>query len=550
MAVPVVRWDQRAVALAELRGTATDRELWEAALAERGWPVLERRGTSVTPVTEARAWYVVEIRFPGSRFRAVTGARQRLEVLAEELHLDLVVEAVDLVVRQPDLRARWQAYERPSPRTARWTRLWRPAVSLLRWGGTGRQISAGAPTQAQALAARPLPGAAPPPAGPVVHRRSLSFRARGGRPRSHTHRGVPLAVLAALFVGLLGAREGSTVNGGIGAPALLTGFGVGIGPFLDPARLAWPGGPVVEAAVEPAWVMTVFAVVTVLVLCRLYLRNRPDWPVLLALLVGTLVYLVVRAVGFVTGSLLIHQVPWGDAALAHVDALAVNVMLVAGLGLLIRQSGWRPVVPWLLPALLPFVPGLLPAVGLSLHATYLAAFEVDLEDVDIAAVDSLAAAAAVLAAMGLWLFVPALLGFARHFHLMVRDRWMGRLFLVLVSVFCCAVGVGGLWEDATTTSFEARLNASGGYTPPPYYGIKPEWVCASPARELGKVPSEGGLLQPERPYLLLGDASGTALLWHTARVPGIPLPDDEGALKIPLASLRLVPAEDPRRPCP
>ncbi|MCY0937448.1 hypothetical protein [Streptomyces sp. H34-S4] len=57
---------------------------------------------------------------------------------------------------------------------------------------------------------------------------------------------------------------------------------------------------------------------------------------------------------------------------------------------------------------------------------------------------------------------------------------------------------------------------------------------------MAQVPVDGGILDPVRPYLSLGDAGGTAVLWD---------PRDEAALKVPLSALRLVPVEAPLQPC-
>ncbi|WP_344327715.1 hypothetical protein, partial [Streptomyces macrosporus] len=181
------RFDQRAVALVELRGTRIECEMFEEALAERGWPVLERRGPTASDVTDGRFWYTVEVRFPGSRSNAVRGARERIEVLSDALLLDLNVEVVDRVVRDPVDRPHWFAYDRPDvhPRTVSlpWHRRWRERWSLweaenLGARDTGRLISATSASAARHLAGRPLPGAAPPP------RRVAARRPMGTRPRT------------------------------------------------------------------------------------------------------------------------------------------------------------------------------------------------------------------------------------------------------------------------------------------------------------------------------------------------------------------------------
>ncbi|MFF4763334.1 hypothetical protein [Streptomyces sp. NPDC001292] len=137
-----VHWDLRAVAQVTVHGTATDQKLFTDALDEQGWIAVGSRVPAVvTALAAGLADYTVEVRFPGSAYCAVTGARQRLEVLAERLSLELTVTAVDLVRGRPDFRPRWTVF-RPAagpqtpPGPGRLERL-RRRVGEVR--GTGRQ---------------------------------------------------------------------------------------------------------------------------------------------------------------------------------------------------------------------------------------------------------------------------------------------------------------------------------------------------------------------------------------------------------------------------
>lgn len=73
-----------------------------------------------------------------------------------------------------------------------------------------------------------------------------------------------------------------------------------------------------------------------------------------------------------------------------------------------------------------------------------------------------------------------------------------------------------------------------------YYGIEPEWVCVDTTDPLDEVPVSCGELGLKRPYLKIGDAGGTAVLWDRRR---------ESALKVPLDKLRMVPAKSARAAC-
>ncbi|MFJ7158371.1 hypothetical protein ACIQUQ_26005 [Streptomyces sp. NPDC101118] len=510
-------WDQRAVALVELRGTTTDSDLFEEALAARGWPVLEKRAGPVSAIVDRLGWYTVELRFPGSSFRAVTGARHRLEELADDLGLALVVEAVDLVARVPEARQRWNGAERtelPDLDAVSGVReavrafpvMLRALVRLLGVADTGRQVRAAAEGPAQALAARPLPGVPRAVSGARVRPAFLDAGVEGGRRGRREPGRLPWRRLQIP---------------GVGAVALGAGAGAAIA----------------RAEYLAALVAVLLVGVTVLGWAFIHQVTRRDVAPLRALAVGwaSAGGLAAVSCGLV---LLTRDQRWAGRALF---AVCLGYLIAVGIYLLVRQSGpWR-VVPWLLPALLPFVPGVLPAVGLSLPAVYLGAFGVELEDVSVPMVDVQLATLRIASAVGMWLLAPAVLGYARHVHLLARGRRLGIAAFTGLAVYTAVLSVQALVEPAAEAAREARAAAEAGRTPAPYYGVEPEWVCAGTVRPVAQVPVEGGVLDPRRAYLLVGDAGGTAVLWDRHR---------KAALKVPLAALRLVPAGDPRRTCP
>ncbi|WP_371617327.1 hypothetical protein [Streptomyces sp. NBC_00454] len=510
-------WDLRAVALIALRGTETDRRLFEEEVAVQEWEVLEKEGPALTPSAEGDCSYVVELRFRGSSYRAVTGARERLEDLSDRLVLDLVVEAVQLVERDPLDLPVWYAYEPPRLRPCTtplplrerfreravdwWTVTFGPRDS-------GRQVRALDETGARALAGRALPGAqSAPPA--VRVRRSMGTGRHPDRHPPSRRRGpmrqfgmlrfpVLLALVCGAWIGVLWGQ-------GVGAwwPAL---------PFLAVAAAA---AAVVLRRVGPV-------------------LSGPFVTVAGVVLVGGVAGVgangVVTAPDAVTGFRLV------------VIGLGFGYLVGMGVWLLVRQSSWRRTLPWLLPALLPLVAVLLPGLGLTLPAAYLDAFELDLEDVDVPAVWRMIGALRVAVALTLWLLAPALIGYAKHLHFLVRDRWMLYAVAAFLSLYCVAQGAWSLaLEPAAASGSRAVAAAAGGRTPAFYYGIKPEWMCVLPVTDVAKVPVEGGSLDPARAYLLMGDSGGAAVLWDAW---------GRAALKVPLASVRLVPADAPRRPCP
>ncbi|GAA3388587.1 hypothetical protein [Streptomyces roseoviridis] len=507
-------FDQRAVALIELRGTRTDCELLERAFEDRGWPVLERRGEP-SEWAERRLWYTVEARFPGSSLNASRGARERLELVADELLLDLQVQAVEVVTRDPVDLPHWFAYERPEarprtvsglPRRVRWrerTRLWLAENTGSR--DTGRLIVATAPGEAQHLATRPLPGA-PRRGGRIAARRpwGTSARpapARGGRRESSA---LLNRLILILMIGVwAGARIADTHSRGVGSwgwpvAVLLGGAGA--------AAAVWKGA-------------------------------APGATRAGSSLFGCLLVASSAGVG-VYAARTAPEVGYGSSVvLVCLAAVAVG----NGIRLLVRQWSWQRTAPWLIPALLPLGFGFLPGLGLGLHAMYLDAFGLDLEDVEIPKAHQMLALLKLTACMSLWFFAPSLLGYMKHFHLHVKDRWFGNAVLLLVSILLLAQGVLGLGlVSAGEAGVQGVAAAAKGRTPAAYYGIEPEWVCVFPVGRADQVPVDGGVLAAADAYLKIGDADGTVVLWD---------PEARSALKAPLSRLRLVPREERPASC-
>ncbi|MGW9436267.1 hypothetical protein [Streptomyces sp. NPDC055607] len=508
------KFDQRAVALVELRGTRSETELFEAALGERGWPVLEKRGTAPSEHRDRPLWYVIEARFPGSRINAARGARERIELVADELLLDLQVEAVENVVRDPEDRPRWFAYERPEahartvpdlPWRTRWRERW--YLWLAENAGsrdTGRLVTATSPGAARHLARRPLPGT-PRRNGRVAVRRSMGASPRPRR--SAVGRRETSALLVRMMVLLLvGAWVGARVTDG------------------------WAQGPG-----SWWWVVLVAAGVTWgMVRTTRRLLSESSGAAM------TCLGAVLALVGFGIGARAALSAP--DAGYGSIGLFGVlcAAVLCNGIRLLVRQWTWQRAAPWLIPALLPLAFGFLPGLGLGLHVMYLEPFGVDLEDVGIPRAYQFLALLKLTACVSLWLVVPSFLGYMKHFHWHVRDRWFGNLALFVMSVLLLATGLldFGLLA-AEKAGVEAVKDVERGRTPAAYYGIEPEWVCVRPIGKAADIPVDGGTLDPARPYVRLGDADGTVVLWDA--IGG-------EALKVPLGRLGIVPSV--ARPAP
>lgn len=511
------RWDQRAVALVRLKGTLTDFALFEAEVQARGWPVLNRREAQASGLQgETGCQYTVEVRFPGSAIRASTAAREHLEVISDRLVLDLVVEAVQCVERDPVDLPVWYAYS-PSPageqpagtRAGRWrARVAAWSARTLGSRDTGRQVGAGSAEEALVLAGRSLPGAPETPAVVAV-RRSMDVTPPPP-PDGWPLRRAPVRRLAMMrFPALVGLVCGAWTAGLWGA-----------GPLWSVA----PPLPFLLGAVAAAFMIARWAL--------------PEFSGARLLAAGCAAPVLAAAFGaFAVATAPDRRAGFGVV----VVGIGFGYLVLTGVWLWVRQSRWALTLPWLLPALLAFLPGLLPGFGLSLPALYLDAFGLDLEDVEVPAAMRLLATFRLLAAALLWLIAPAVLGYMRHTHRMITGSWFGYSAVAFVSVYALMAGVVGLaLTSAASAGREAVVAASAGRTPSHYYGIKPEWVCVHPVKDVAQVPVDGGTLDPVRPYLSLGDAGGTAVLWDAR---------DRAALKVPLSALRLVPVDAPLQPC-
>ncbi|MEU3406886.1 hypothetical protein ABZ766_23510 [Streptomyces sp. NPDC006670] len=509
------RWDQRAVAVVKLSGTSTDLELFEAEIQARDWRMLSRRPSSDSTLqADGECRYTVEVRFPGSALRAATAAREHLEVVSDLLVLDLVVEAVQVVERAPVDLPVWYVYA-PIPTGMVPPRSWAGRLrgrvsarfaSAVGLRDTGRQVRAGSESEALALAARRLPGV-PCASGGMAVRRSMGVPPPPPPSEWPRRRGAARRLAMMRFPALVALVCGAWVAG-------LWGAGV------------W--------ALTPAVPFALGALAASFMIARWALPEVTGPRFLVAGLAGP-----VLAAAF--GAFAVLTSPDKTIGLGVVlVGIAAGSIALTGVWLWVRQSRWGVTLPWLLPALLAFLPGLLPGLGLSQQALYLDAFGVDLEDVDIPAAMRLLAVLKLLVVSLIWLTAPAILGYMRHLHYMVANRWVGYSAAAFVTVYTLVAGVGTVGASATSAGREAVTAAAAGRAPSHYYGIKPEWVCVSPIREVSQIPVDGGVLDPAHAYLSLGDASGMAVLWD---------PHGNATLKVPLSTLRLVPVDAPRRPC-
>ncbi|MFE0136401.1 hypothetical protein ACFWY6_33270 [Streptomyces sp. NPDC059037] len=506
----MTKFAHRVVVLLSVNGLRTDCETFEAVCADHGWAILEQpehpTGRQLRVVR-----YTVEMRMPGAYRGAVHGALLQAERVGREHRLDLRVDAADRL--EPDSRdvPRWRPYEdlpaAPPRSMPRWTWSLIRRVSISQgFRDTGRDVRAATEEEALRLARHRLPGAAPVAPGIRVRSTVTNLdNPRGLKRATRINWDRVAYCLVAMFLSAAllpnAMRDGSTFAAVVVALVLVASCS---GLFM--ARRNLRGQSTRVRSGTDGAVVPVMGAVTLL----LGFRFGTDWA------------------GFLTG------------------LACVGVALVArGLYLFIHQRTWRSWVPWVLPALLPFIFGAFPGVGSFVHLAYLDVFEVGLEDVGVPAYYQLAAASRWAAVVLVLLLGPAIYGYARHTYWNGADRWLAVFLAVaFLAVGSVWVAVSVVLIPAMEAGEAARDTAARGDTPPSYYGIEPQWVCAKPLKgtDPAEIPSQGGEFNPSRRYLMLGSSGGTVVLWDRGDTSNPSRTADEQTLKLPLDKLRIVPA--------
>ncbi|AYV30657.1 hypothetical protein EES41_28435 [Streptomyces sp. ADI95-16] len=500
------RYDQRVLTLVEVRGEARDFEQAKAEFALQGWPVVEEFGRGegpsagvLTPDPRSRLYWV-EIRFFGARGgRTERAAGWRVRGLAKAAVLEMYVRRTRLVDPDRELLEEYRSHttaHRRDPRRATGRR----ARALEGWGhyDTG-SVALGTPSEARRLARMATPGGGVPAGADLDVRMSPR---RGLRqielPREEelTRR---LAVLIGWSLGMAFAVVFLKEAGG-------------------PARWLW-----------------------IAVGCACLAR---------ALLAATRFYETGgRLFGFSCGCLtallflaLAYWAPgWTPAQLLLCAGMAVTPV---GIWLLVRQ--WTTWSEWLtatVPLAVTLVTGLVVASGSVLHGLYGDGLDLTQEELDVPGLWQVAAGLKLITYLALGLLGPALWGIAKHLHLAFTrpGEYLNVIIYVLLYVLVLASLAGLAADNAARAVARTKAAAEQRREAPPYFGVRPEWVCVRPTVPTAELNAEGGLVDPRRPYLSFGTAGDTALLWNT----------DTGApLKQRSDQVRLEPAKDPARPCP
>ncbi|MER8001583.1 NnrS multi-domain protein [Streptomyces sp. NPDC095613] len=507
------RYDQRVLALVEVRGGDRDWAEAEQVFEAHGWLVLDHSppggasgpGAALRPDPAARL-YRIEVRLYGSARRAERGAAWHVRRAARAAQLEMYVRRADRLERDVDLLPEWLAHSaprrtaRPPGSPARGPLVTRVRRRLGRWAArtgaydAGTMVS-GAPLEALRLARADLPGGA-------AARGDVSVRPMDGRRRRPASSRRPegqldrrLARLAlSFFVMAMAAviavhSTGAARYGWAGVALIALGIGTWAGLTMD---------RVGERATN----------------------------LLLTVFVGV----VSLSISFSDGGLSASQAATN----------LYGLVLAAGLWLLVRQWSWGEWATWVVPLVVTLVFSSFVGAGSVLHALYADALSLSPGDLDVPPIWQFASALRLVSFLLPVLLLPAVWGIAKHFHYVKPDERMnGLMYLALLAVFLVTAG-GIAVDDATGAARRTAKAARKGDPAPPYFGVEPEWACLEPTVPLASLPGEGGRLDPTRPYLSFGVAGGDAVLRDR---------ESGDTLKVPAGKVRIVPVDTGRGRC-
>ncbi|MFF7561463.1 hypothetical protein ACFZB4_15955 [Streptomyces pseudovenezuelae] len=221
-------------------------------------------------------------------------------------------------------------------------------------------------------------------------------------------------------------------------------------------------------------------------------------------------------------------------------AIPMLPFIIYGVWLIARRWTWGEWVAWAAPLAITLLLSSFVGAAPVLHAWYAEKLSISAEDLDVPGLWQVGSAIKLLSTLVFMLAAPAAWGFARHFHLLrAGDQFNFMLYVTLLSALL--IGCGFLSaQSAEQAASKTSLAAKRGEPAPPYFGVKPEWICVFPVVPVEKVASDGGRLDTRHAYLSLGSSAGqvTFLELGTAK-----------PIKVSVKQITLVPALSARDTC-
>ncbi|WP_314621931.1 hypothetical protein [Streptomyces stackebrandtii] len=502
--------------LVEVRGGPTAWAAAEEVWAGHSWNHSDEgtRGTGLTSELDddpESKVFRVEVRVPGASLRAENEAEWQITRLAKTHVIEMYPRKQAALDRDREMPPRWRVHTtdhrpaepapEPSSRRERWVRRWRRTTT--KWSerlgryDTGEIVS-GTEADARALARLGRePGEA--------HRPHVDVRPLDGRDSSRTtHRREDDLErrLRGIAVGLVATATAAVLAGGSDGP------------------LFW------------LWAVCVAAAFCVVVTMGGKLQQSGGETAGRVFAGCLTLFAVATALGWTPAGL-----PPGDAGLSKRQVLLGPLFLFVGVGinLLVRRwTGSGPIV-WVGPAVLAAAIPVLAVLGKILHWAYRDELGLDADGVEASGLWEAASAVKLLTLLSTLLLLPATWAIARHYHLLRPGGRTSTLGFGLTGVVLALVaGTLGL-ESAEHAADGLKRAAVTGRTPPSYFGIEPEWMCLQPTVPRAELNTKGGILRPERPYIVFGEGQGGVVAWNA--VAGDPM-------TIPADQVRTVPVGD------
>ncbi|WP_328489492.1 hypothetical protein [Streptomyces zaomyceticus] len=494
--------------LVEVRGGPTAWAAAEEVWAGHSWVYSDEgtRGTGLTSELDLDSEckvFRVEVRVPGASLRAENEAEWQITRLAKAHVIEMYPRKQVALDRDREMPPRWRVHTtdhrpaesttEPASRRERWVQPWRQAVTkwLERLGryDTGEIVS-GTEADARALARLGRePGEEP--------RTNVDVRPLDGRGGSRT---VPRRAddlerrLTRIFVGVVATATATVLAGGSEGAAFWLWAGCAAAAFCGVVTL---GGRLEQSGGETAG--RILAGCVALFATATALGWAPPDPSL------------------------------GDGGMTKRQALLGPLFLFVGIGIILlvrRWTGNGPIV-WVGPAVLAAAVPVLAVLGKILHWAYRDELGLDADGVEASGLWEAASALKLLTLLSVLLLVPATWAIVRHYHF-VRPggRTAALAFALAALVLTLEAGLLGL-QSPKHAADELKRAAVNGNKPPSYFGIEPEWMCLQPTVPRAELNTKGGILRPERAYIVFGEGQGGVVAWNAVAGDPMTIPADQ-----------------------
>ncbi|MEU7070242.1 hypothetical protein AB0B30_18265 [Streptomyces narbonensis] len=501
-----VHREQRVWTLVEVRGGPTGWAAAEEVWASHSWTYTDEGTlgaglTSELSVDPACKVFRVEVRVSGAPLRAVNEAEWLVARLAKVHVIEMYPRKQAALDRDREIPPRWRVHTtdhrpalpepEPASRRERWVRRWRQwAVDWSERLGrydTGEIVS-GTKDDARALARMGRePGEEP--------RTNVDVRPLDGRDgrRTVARREDDLERrLTRIFVGVVATATAAVLAGRSDGAAVWLWVGCAVAAFcvvvMWGGRLEQSGGATAGRLV--AGCVALFAVATAL-------GPSPASP--------------------------------GDTGMTKGQALLGPLFVFVGVGisLLVRRWTGNGHIVWVGPAVLAAAVPVLAVLGKMLHWAYRDELGLDADGVEASGLWEAASALKLLTLLSMLLLVPATWAVVRHYHL-VRPggRTVALAFGLAALLLALEAGTLGL-QSPKHAADELKRAAVNGRTPPSYFGIAPEWMCLQPTIPRAELNTKGGILRPERPYIVFGEGQSGVVVWNAAAGDPMTIPGDQ-----------------------